>query len=66
VNVFIPCAPPTTGFLVMAPRHEVKVLNITVEDGLKMVMSGGIVVPPDRRPTAAAPTPATVSPTATS
>ncbi|MFD1623066.1 DUF502 domain-containing protein [Azospirillum griseum] len=52
VNVFIPCAPPTTGFLIMAPRHEVKVLNITVEDGLKMVMSGGIVVPPDRRPTA--------------
>lgn len=72
VNVFIPCAPPTTGFLVMAPRHEVKVLNITVEDGLKMVMSGGIVVPPDRRPTANAPesapesTPATVSPTAAS
>ncbi len=72
VNVFIPCAPPTTGFLVMAPRHEVKVLNITVEDGLKMVMSGGIVVPPDRRPTASAPesapapAPATVSPTAAS
>lgn len=49
VNVFIPCAPPTTGFLIMAPRTEVTVLNITVEDGLKMVMSGGIVVPPDRR-----------------
>lgn len=72
VNVFIPCAPPTTGFLVMAPRHEVKVLNITVEDGLKMVMSGGIVVPPDRRPSASAPesapnpAPETVSPTAAS
>lgn len=50
VNVFIPCAPPTTGFLVMAPKREVTVLSITVEDGLKMVMSGGIVIPPDRRP----------------
>ena len=49
VNVFIPCAPPTAGYLVMVPRPEVTVLNITVEDGLKLVMSGGIVVPPDRR-----------------
>lgn len=49
VNVFIPCAPPTAGYLVMVPRHEVTVLNITVEDGLKLVMSGGIVVPNDRR-----------------
>jgi len=51
VNVFIPCAPPTAGYLAMVPRREVTVLNMTVEDGLKLVMSGGIVVPPDRRPT---------------
>ena len=50
VNVFIPCAPPTAGYLVMVPRHEVTVLNISVEDGLKLVMSGGIVVPPAARP----------------
>ncbi|CAO3419425.1 DUF502 domain-containing protein [Azospirillum doebereinerae] len=49
VNVFIPCAPPTAGYLVMVPRREVTVLNITVEDGLKLVMSGGIVVPTERR-----------------
>nr|WP_274389946.1 DUF502 domain-containing protein [Azospirillum doebereinerae] len=49
VNVFIPCAPPTAGYLVMVPRHAVTVLNITVEDGLKLVMSGGIVVPTERR-----------------
>jgi len=51
VNVFIPCAPPTAGYLAMVPRRDVTVLNMTVEDGLKLVMSGGIVVPPDRRPT---------------
>jgi len=51
VNVFIPCAPPTAGYLAMVPRREVTALNMSVEDGLKLVMSGGIVVPPDRRPT---------------
>jgi uncharacterized membrane protein len=35
----------------MVPRREVTVLNMSVEDGLKLVMSGGIVVPPERRPT---------------
>nr|WP_109110713.1 DUF502 domain-containing protein [Azospirillum sp. TSO35-2] len=50
VNVFIPCAPPTAGYLAMVPRRDVTVLNMSVEDGLKLVMSGGIVVPPERRP----------------
>nr|WP_246337378.1 DUF502 domain-containing protein [Azospirillum oleiclasticum] len=48
VHVFIPCAPPTAGYLIVAPRREVVVLNMTVEDGLKLVVSGGIVSPPDR------------------
>ncbi len=50
VNVFIPCAPPTAGYLAIMPRREVTVLDMTVEDGLKLVMSGGIVTPPDRKP----------------
>ncbi len=50
VHVFIPCAPPTAGYLLMVPRREVTVLDMTVEDGLKMVMSGGIVSPPERKP----------------
>lgn len=50
VHVFIPCAPPTAGYLIVAPRREVVVLNMTVEDGLKLVVSGGIVSPPDRGP----------------
>ena len=49
VNVFIPCAPPTAGYLLMVPRTEVTVLDMTVEDGLKLVMSGGIVSPPERK-----------------
>ncbi|WP_245593392.1 DUF502 domain-containing protein [Azospirillum halopraeferens] len=52
VNVFIPCAPPTAGYLVIMARSEVVVLDMPVEDGLKLVVSGGIVSPPDRHPRA--------------
>ncbi len=46
VNVFLPTTPnPTSGFLLFVPRDEVKLLRMSVEDGLKMVVSGGIVTP---------------------
>nr|WP_246422713.1 DUF502 domain-containing protein [Roseospira visakhapatnamensis] len=51
VNVFLPTTPnPTSGFLLFLPREDIVVLNMSVEDGIKMVISGGIVTPPDRRP----------------
>jgi len=51
VNVFLPTTPnPTSGFLLFVPRRDLIRLNMTVEDGIKMVVSGGIVTPPDRRP----------------
>ncbi len=51
VNVFLPTTPnPTSGFLLILPRSELIPLTMTVEDGIKMVVSGGIVTPPDRRP----------------
>lgn len=51
VNVFLPTTPnPTSGFLLFVPREDVIVLDMSVEDGIKMVISGGIVTPPDRRP----------------
>ena len=44
--VFVPTTPnPTTGFLITVPKRSVKVLDIPVEDGVKMVMSGGLLVP---------------------
>jgi len=46
VGVFIPAVPnPTTGFLLFVPEHEVKVLDMPVQQGLKLVVSGGIAVP---------------------
>ncbi len=53
VNVFLPTTPnPTSGFLLFVPRRELVVLEMTVEEGIKLVISGGIVSPPDRRPAA--------------
>src|SRR3546814_4702904 len=53
LNVFLPTTPsPTSGYLLFVPRQDVIVLGMTVEEGIKMVVSGGIVTPPDRRPKA--------------
>ena len=50
VNVFLPTTPnPTSGYLLFLPRRELVILSMTVEEGIKMVISGGIVTPPDRR-----------------
>lgn len=47
VNVFIPTTPnPTSGFLLMVPENEVIELTMTVGEGMKLVISGGAVVPP--------------------
>jgi uncharacterized membrane protein len=44
ISIYIPNPPnPTSGVLVLVPREQVRVLDITVEDGLKYVLSGGIV-----------------------
>jgi len=49
VNVFVPTTPnPTSGFLLFLPRDEVRVLDMSVEDGIKMVVSTGILTPPDK------------------
>lgn len=46
-TVFVPTTPnPTSGFLLMLPRHEVIELEMSVGDGMKMIISGGAVVPP--------------------
>src|ERR1043165_5506187 len=53
-TVFVPTTPnPTSGFLLMLPRHEVIELEMSVGDGMKMIISGGAVMPP--RPAEAGP-----------
>jgi uncharacterized membrane protein len=63
VNVFLPTTPnPTSGFLLFEPGSKTQLLAMTVEEGLKMVVSGGIVTPPDRAPRAGGDTAASESP----
>ncbi len=46
VNVFVATTPnPTTGFLLLLPKKDVRLLPITVEEGIKIVVSGGIITP---------------------
>lgn len=50
INVFLPTTPnPTSGFLLFVPRKDIAPLSMSVEEAIKMVISGGIVTPPDRR-----------------
>jgi len=46
VNVYIPNPPnPTSGVLILVPKKGIVVLDLTIEQGLKLVLSGGIVTP---------------------
>lgn len=49
--VFIPTTPnPTTGFLQLVPPERLTPTNITVEDGIKLVMSLGVLTPDQWHP----------------
>jgi uncharacterized membrane protein len=46
INLFVPTTPnPTSGFFIMASKNEIIELDMAVDDALKMVISGGVVVP---------------------
>ena len=46
LSVFLPTTPnPTSGYLLFVPKRDVIILNMTVEDAAKMVISAGLVTP---------------------
>ncbi|HEC28172.1 MAG TPA: DUF502 domain-containing protein [Gammaproteobacteria bacterium] len=46
VNVYVPTTPnPTSGFFLMVPKKDVIELDMSVDEGLKMIISMGVVVP---------------------
>ena len=52
LTVFIPTTPnPTGGYIMFVPRADVTILDMTVEDAAKLILSAGLVVPD--RPAAA-------------
>lgn len=47
MGVFMPCTPnPTTGFLMYVRKSEVVLLDMTIEEGARLIVSAGLVAPP--------------------
>jgi len=44
INIFLPTTPnPTSGFFLALPKKDVKVLDISIEEALKLIISGGAI-----------------------
>ncbi len=49
-SIFLPTTPnPTSGYLLFVPKDDVISLNISVEEALKLIISGGSIVPVERK-----------------
>jgi len=47
VSVFVPTTPnPTSGFFVLVPQEQVVPLSMTIEEGMKMIITAGFFTPP--------------------
>jgi uncharacterized membrane protein len=45
-TVFVPTTPnPTSGFLLFIPREEVFAMDMSLGEGMKLLISGGAVIP---------------------
>ena len=50
VNVFLPTTPnPTSGFMLVVPKKDIVRLSMNIEEGMKLVISGGIITPELRK-----------------
>lgn len=50
IHVFVPTTPnPTSGFVLLVPIAEVIELDMSVDDGLKIILSLGVVVPDTKK-----------------
>lgn len=53
LSVFLPTTPnPTSGFLLFVPAEDVTILDMSVEDAAKLVISAGLVYPNGKEPDA--------------
>lgn len=49
VNVFVPTTPnPTSGFYLLVPVNDISPLDMSMEEALKLITSGGLITPEDR------------------
>ena len=50
VNIFLPTTPnPTSGFLLFVPKKDILRLTMTVEEGIKMIISAGLLTPSENQ-----------------
>ena len=46
INIYVPTTPnPTSGFFLMVAEKDVVRLDLSVEDGLKLILSTGVILP---------------------
>jgi len=51
LSVFLPTTPnPTSGYLLFVPESDITILDMSVEEGAKLVISAGLVVPDQKKP----------------
>ncbi|MDI6839460.1 MAG: DUF502 domain-containing protein [bacterium] len=49
VSVFIPTAPnPTSGYYAIVPRSEIRETSLSVDSAMRVIISGGIILPDER------------------
>ena len=45
-NIFVPTTPnPTSGYMLYVPQRDAQETNMTIEEGLKIIISGGMLAP---------------------
>jgi len=48
LSIFLPTTPnPTSGYMLLVPREDAVVLPLTIEEGIRLIISGGSVMPPE-------------------
>ncbi len=46
IHVYVPTSPnPTSGYFLLVPEHEVAAVDMTVEEAMKLIVSGGLCSP---------------------
>lgn len=51
MNIYVPTTPnPTSGFLLFIPKKDLVYMDISVEDAVKLIVSGGIITPQGKKP----------------
>ena len=51
INIFIPSSPtPATGYTIIVPKRDVIMLDMKIDDAIKLIVSGGVLTPGGKVP----------------